>query len=445
MNTTKNNLSTSENVYFYKNHIEINGGQPLTGKVKISGAKNSALVLMAASILSKGKINLFNVPEISDVEIMSNLLISMGINIKLNSNNLEINTEKIIQPNNNLFFDLYHSLRASFFCIGPILARFGSAKIPLPGGCCIGARPIDEHIDSLRKLGVKFKIKDDYVIAEVINPGNKLIGSNINFKCKSVGATETLLMAAALAKGKTILNNAAQEPEIIDLANMLNQMGAKVKGAGSECITIEGVETLNGCNYNVMPDRIEAGTFLIAAAITRSTISLSPIETSHLTEVIDKLEISGCKFEYSEKSLKIIPNQILNSVDITTMPYPGFPTDLQAPFMALMATAKGVSTIKETVFENRMHHVKELNRMGAQIVVKNNIATVIGIDKLQGSAVLGIDLRATAALALAGLCANGKTIIQGLEHLERGYENFSSKLKDIGADIVSEKKKIKLG
>ena len=248
MNTTKNNLSTSENVYFYKNHIEINGGQALTGNVKISGAKNSALVLMAASILSKGKINLFNVPEISDVEIMSNLLISMGINIKLNSNNLEINTEKIIQPNNNLFFDLYHSLRASFFCIGPILARFGSAKIPLPGGCCIGARPIDEHIDSLRKLGVKFKIKDDYVIAEVINPGNKLIGSNINFKCKSVGATETLLMAAALAKGKTILNNAAQEPEIIDLANMLNQMGAKVKGAGSECITIEGVETLNGCN-----------------------------------------------------------------------------------------------------------------------------------------------------------------------------------------------------
>ena len=227
---------------------------------------------MAASILSKGEINLFNVPQISDVEIMSKLLITMGINIKSNKNQLTINTKEIIIPPQNLFFDLCHALRVSFFCIGPILARFGKAKIPLPGGCSIGSRPIDEHIDSLKKLGVIFQYKNNYVIAKVINPQKRLLGSSINFKCKSVGATETLLMAACLAKGKTILNNAAEEPEIIDLANMLNLMGARIKGAGSERITIEGVESLKGCDYTVIPDRIEAGTFLIAAAITRSCL-----------------------------------------------------------------------------------------------------------------------------------------------------------------------------
>ena len=444
MNTQNNNIQSSESIYFYKNHIEINGGKKLEGHLKVSGAKNSALPLLAASILSKGEINLVNVPQISDVEKMTNLLIAMGMNIKNNENRLEINTKNILLPPENLFSDLYNSLRASFFCIGPILARFGRAKIPLPGGCSIGARPIDEHIDSLKKLGVKFQFKDNYVIAEVINPNRKLIGSSINFKCKSVGATETLLMAASLAKGQTILNNAAQEPEIVDLANMLIKMGAKVKGAGSEIITIDGVASLSGCNYTVMPDRIEAGTFLIAAAITRSSISLSPIEPNHLTEVINKLKQCGCSFEYSQRGLKIIPNEVLKSVNITTMPFPGFPTDLQAPFMALMTTAIGVSKIKETIFENRMHHVKELNRMGAKITLKENIATIVGVKNLQGSAVIGFDLRATAALALAGLSANGKTIIQGLEHLERGYEDFPSKLKEIGAEIVNEQKRIKI-
>ena len=440
MKFQNNNLKSAKLGYFFKNYIEVKGGKTLDGNIKISGAKNSALVLMAASILSKGKINLFNVPKISDVAIMSKLLIAMGMNIKSNADGLEINTKKIIHPPQDLFFDLYHSLRVSFFCIGPILARFGKAKIPLPGGCSIGARPIDEHIDSLKKLGVKFNLKNNYVTAEVITPNKRLLGSSINFKCKSVGATETLLMAASLAKGQTILNNAAQEPEIIDLANMLNAMGAKVKGAGSECITIEGVESLKGCNFNVMPDRIEAGTFLIAAAITRSKINLSPIEPKHLTALINKLKICGCKFEYSKDCLKIIPNQILDSVNITTSPFPGFPTDLQAPFMALMATAKGISKIKETVFENRMHHVKELNHMGANIIVKNNVATVVGVKNLQGRSVIGSDLRATAALALAGLSANGKTLIQGLEHLERGYEDFSAKLEEIGANIENKKK-----
>ena len=436
MKFQNNYLQPAKVDYFFKNYIEVKGGNQLEGHLKISGAKNSALVLMAASILSEGKINLFNVPKISDVAIMSKLLIAMGMNIKSNSDELEINTQKNFHPPQDLFFDLYHAIRVSFFCIGPILARFGKAKIPLPGGCSIGARPIDEHIDSLKKLGVEFKLKNNYVTAEVITPNKRLLGSSINFQCKSVGATETLLMAASIAEGQTILNNAAQEPEIIDLANMLNAMGAKVKGAGSECITIEGVESLKGCNFNVMPDRIEAGTFLIAAAITRSTINLSPVEPKHLTAVINKLEICGCKFEYSNDCLKIIPNQILDSVNINTSPFPGFPTDLQAPFMALMATANGISKIKETVFENRMHHVKELNRMGANISVKNNIATVLGVKNLQGSVVQGSDLRATAALALAGLSANGKTTVRGLKHLERGYEDFPKKLHEIGAEIL---------
>ena len=420
----------------YKKYLEIEGGKFLKGNIKISGAKNSALVLMAASILSKGQINLLNVPQISDVLIMSKILTAMGINIKSNSNQLEINTKKISPPSQYLSFDIFHALRGSFFCLGPLLARFGKAKIPLPGGCLIGSRPIDEHINSLKKLGVIFKFKNDYLSAEVITPNKRLLGSSINFKCKSVGATETLLMAASLANGTTTLNNAAQEPEIIDLANMLNLMGAKVKGAGSKCITVEGVKSLRGCDYTVMSDRIEAGTFLIAAAITRSNISLYPCEPIHLKAVINKLELCGCKFEYSKHFLRIIPNQILYSVDMNTSPFPGFPTDLQAPFMALMATTHGISKIKETVFENRMHHVKELNCMGAKITVKDNIAKVIGVENLQGKKVIGSDLRATAALALAGLSAKGKTIVKGLEHLERGYENFPEKFQKIGATIL---------
>ena len=432
----KNNTIRSFKKVFDKKYLEIEGGELLKGNIKISGAKNSVLVLMAASILSEGQINLFNVPRISDVLIMSKILGAMGMNIKTNSNHLEINTKKISPPSQDLFFDLFHALRVSFFCIGPLLARFGKARIPLPGGCLIGSRPIDEHINSLKKFGVIFKYKNNYLSAKVTTPNKRLLGSSINFKCKSVGATETLLMAASLAKGTTTLNNAAQEPEIIDLANMLNLMGAKVKGAGSECITIEGVETLKGCDYTVMSDRIEAGTFLIAAAITRSNISLYQCEPNHLKAVINKLELCGCKFEYSKHFLRIIPNQILNSVNITTSPFPGFPTDLQAPFMALMATTNGTSEIKETVFENRMHHVKELNRMGAKITVRDNIAKVIGVNNLQGREVIGSDLRATAALALAGLSANGKTIVKGLEHLERGYENFSEKFQEIGASIL---------
>ena len=436
MNIKKRTIKSFRNFSFHNKVLEIEGGKSLEGSISISGAKNSSLVLMAASILSKGQINLFNVPRISDVLIMSKILTEMGMNIKYNENQLIINTGEISPPSKDLFFDLFNAVRVSFFCIGPILARFGKAKIPLPGGCLIGSRPIDEHINSLKKLGVTFKFKNNYLSAEVINPKKRLIGASINFKCKSVGATETLIMAATLAKGKTILHNAAQEPEIIDLANMLNLMGARIEGAGSDCITIQGVVSLTGCDYTVIPDRIEAGTFLIAAAITKSTISLFPCQPNHLKAVINKLELCGCKFEYSKQVLRIIPNQILSSIDITTSPFPGFPTDLQAPFMALMATANGTSKIKETVFENRMHHVKELNLMGANITVKDNIATIVGVKKLQGSTVIGSDLRASAALAIAGLSADGKTMVRGLEYLERGYEDFSEKLQEIGAKIL---------
>ena len=439
MNIKKSTKKILKNILFSKKHLKIKGGELLEGNIKISGAKNSALVLMAASILSKGQINLFNVPRISDVFVLSKILTAMGMNIKFNKNHLKINTKTIKPPSHELF-DLFNALRVSFFCIGPLLARFGKAKVPLPGGCLIGSRPIDEHINSLKKLGVNFEFENNYLSAEVITPNKRLIGTTINFKCKSVGATETLIMAASLAKGTTVLNNAALEPEIIDLANMMNLMGAKVKGAGSESITIEGVEALKGCEYKVIPDRIEAGTFLIAAAITRSGINLSQCEPKHLQAVIKKLENCGCKFEYSKQSLRIIPNQILNSVNISTSPFPGFPTDLQAPFMALMATANGTSKIKETVFENRMHHVEELNRMGANITVKDNIATIIGVKKLEGKVVVGGDLRATAALALAGLSANGETIVKGIEYLERGYEDFSKKLYEIGAKILKKEK-----
>ncbi|KGG14181.1 UDP-N-acetylglucosamine 1-carboxyvinyltransferase [Prochlorococcus sp. MIT 0601] len=331
--------------------------------------------------------------------------------------------------------DIFHSLRASFFCIGPLLTRLGEVQIPLPGGCQIGARPIDEHIQGLRSLGARVEIENDYVVAKVMTPQKRLIGARIKFRCKSVGATETLLMAATLASGMTILENAAHEPEIQDLARMLNAMGAIIKGAGTSRITIEGVERLSGCSHSVMPDRIEAGTFLMAAAITRSPLTISPVIPQHLETVILKLQECGCLIEFSGKTLSIIPRKNLKAVDITTSPYPGFPTDLQAPFMAVMTTAKGTSKIEETVFENRMQHVGELQRMGAKILLDGNTAFVIGDNNLTATSITGGDLRSCAAMVLASLAANGTSIVQGLAHLDRGYEDLAEKLNAVGANI----------
>ncbi|AAQ00583.1 UDP-N-acetylglucosamine 1-carboxyvinyltransferase [Prochlorococcus sp. SS52] len=415
--------------------MQVLESQKLSGHIRVSGAKNSSLVLMAAALLADRSVFLSNVPLLTDVEVMSKLLVSMGVELRRNKNQLEIMTSGLSLFSKDLSCEAFHSLRASFFCIGPLLARFGEAKIPLPGGCRIGARPIDEHIQALKALGARVEIQNDYVVAKAISPQKRLIGARIRFNCKSVGATETILMAATLSQGTTILENTAEEPEIQDLATMLNEMGAKIQGAGTSQITIEGVDRLKGCSYTVMPDRIEAGTFLVAAAITRSPLTISPVVPEHLEAVILKLQECGCLIEYSGNTLSVIPRKNLQAVDITTRPFPGFPTDLQAPFMALMTTVKGISKIQETVFENRMQHVGELQRMGATIVLEGNTAVVIGGNNLKATSVTGGDLRSCAAMVLASLAANGTSVIQGLEHLDRGYEDFAEKLNAVGANI----------
>ncbi len=415
--------------------LTVKGGEGLSGHIKVSGAKNSALVLMAASLLTNEILHLRNVPRLTDIEVMSKLLKAMGSDLKKHSDALIIRTNPLKLSSNNLPYELVHALRASFVCIGPLLARLGEVRIPMPGGCKIGSRPIDEHIQGLRALGASVEIQDDHVLAKVTGEQKRLVGARIRFNCKSVGATQTLLMAATLAQGKTILDNAAQEPEIQDLAMMLNNMGAKVRGAGTSQITIEGVQHLGGSIHKVIPDRIEAGTFLIAAAITRSPLTISPVIPKHLEAVTRKLQNSGCLIQYSRESLRIVPRKILKSVDITTHPFPGFPTDLQAPFMALMTTVEGTSKIKETIFENRMQHIYQFQKMGAKISLEGNTASVIGSKSLTSASITGGDLRSCAAMVLASLAADGISIIKGLEHLDRGYENLSLKLNKIGACI----------
>tara|TARA_B100001250_G_scaffold213665_1_gene183276 strand:+ start:44 stop:1396 length:1353 start_codon:yes stop_codon:yes gene_type:complete len=434
-------LSNTENQFTFKqdhlssNYLDILGSQKLSGHIRVSGAKNSSLVLMVAALLTDSSVFLSNVPLLSDVESMSKILLSMGLKLRRNQNQLELITSGLSLFSKNLSCELFHELRGSFFCIGPLLARFGEVKIPLPGGCLIGARPIDEHIQGLRALGAIVETKNEYVVAKTISPQKRLIGARIKFNCKSVGATETILMAATLAQGTTILENAAQEPEIQDLAMMLNEMGAKIQGAGTSQIKIEGVDRLNGCSYTVMPDRIEAGTFLVAAAITRSSLTLSPVIPEHLETVILKLQECGCLIEYKGDTLRIIPRKNLQAVDIITSPFPGFPTDLQAPFMALMATVKGISKIEETVFEDRMQHLREFQRMGAKILLDGNTAYVIGNNNLKATSITGGDLRSCAAMVLVSLAANGTSVVRGLEYLDRGYEDFAGKLNAVGANI----------
>ena len=414
-------------------HLEVKGGHPLSGVLKVSGAKNSSLVLMAAALLTRETLLIKNVPQLTDIEVMSDILRNLGAKLTKKGNSIKINSKSI--HNAELPYLLVHSLRASFFCIGPLLARLGEAKIHLPGGCNIGARPVDEHINGLKALGAEVEIKNDVVKAQVPDIRKRLRGANITLKYPSVGATETILMASCLALGKTTISNAAREPEIQDLAKMLNSMGAKVYGAGTKRITIIGVEELRGTSHTVIPDRIEAGTFLIAAAITRSPLIVGPLIPNHLSAVISKLQECGCSIShYGNHHLKIIPREI-SGVDITTSPFPGFPTDLQAPFMSLMATAKGSSKIKERVFEKRMQHVFELNKMGACIHLENNTAHIKGVKELMGSNVKGGDLRSSAAIILACLSAKGNSIFTGLEHLDRGYEKLEEKLSNAGSNI----------
>ena len=412
--------------------LKINGRCSLQGQIKISGAKNSALVLLAASLLTKDKIYLTNVPDLSDIRKMKHILKSIGVKINNDSEKMIINAENLYLGNIN--HDLVNELRASFFCIGPLLSRSGEASLALPGGCNIGKRPIEEHIKGLQELGATIEQKDGFVHAKIRNNRRRLKGTHIRLGCPSVGATETLIMAAVLAEGKTIISNSAREPEIQDLCEMLNNMGAKIRGAGTSRISIEGVNYLNGCSHEVIPDRIEAGTFLIAAAATLSAITISPVIPSHLKSLLQKLQESGSKIIVKNNSISIKTEKI-KAVNIETAPFPGFPTDLQAPFTVLMLKATGKSIIKETIFENRMSHIELLNKMGASIKLENNIATVSGVQKLSGRNLKGSDLRSTAAIVIAALAAENTSLVEGLEHLDRGYENLEFKLKLLGANI----------
>ncbi len=421
--------------YLKSQNLKIFGQGKLNGIVEISGAKNSALVLLAASLLTNERIVLQNVPRLTDIEKMANILRNLGVKIVEKNNKLEIDSQNISIK--ELPYELVNGLRASFFCIGPLLSKFGEAKVPLPGGCNIGSRPIDEHINGLKALGAEILIEEEIVKANIKGDKSRLIGTHIKLKCPSVGATETLIMAASLAEGRTTIENAAREPEIQDLCQMLNKMGAKIYDSGKEKIIIDGVNELCGCSHKVIPDRIEAGTFLIAAAATSSSITISPVIPNHLEAVTNKLQESGSKITIKGNSITINCNKI-KGVDIETAPFPGFPTDLQAPFTTLMAIANGESKITETIFENRMNHVHLLNKMGANIKLNKNIAHIKGVRKFKGMDLVGSDLRSSAALIIAGIIAEGTSTISGLEHLDRGYENFESKLKILGIKITRE-------
>ena len=423
----KSNLKTQ--------NLKIEGKNILKGKVKISGAKNSALVLLAASLLTNEKVILNNVPKLLDVEKMKNILKHLGAKLESNNPNNIIVNSKNLNGGHHLPFELVNGLRASFFCIGPLLSMLGEVSLALPGGCKIGKRPIDEHITGLRELGAIIEVKDGLVNAIIKDKKKKLIGSKILLSCPSVGATETLIMAATLAKGSTVIENAAREPEIQDLCLMLNKMGAKIRGYGDSKIIIEGVEKLGGCEHTVIPDRIEAGTFLIASAATASNITIGPVIPKHLESLLEKLKETGSKIHIKGNEISI-KTKVIKAVDIITAPFPGFPTDLQAPFTALMAIAKGKSSITETIYENRMSHVDALNKMGAAIQLVNNTAIVKGVDKLKGQNIKGSDLRSTAAIIIAALAAKDTSYVGGLEHLDRGYECFESKLNILGAKIT---------
>ncbi|PHJ63888.1 UDP-N-acetylglucosamine 1-carboxyvinyltransferase [Nostoc linckia z18] len=415
--------------------MQIWGGHPLQGHVKISGAKNAALVIMAGALLCPGDCRIRNVPLLADVERMGQVLSALGVRLTRQGDILDINASEI--KTSKAPYELVTQLRASFFAIGAILARLGVAQMPLPGGCAIGARPVDLHVRGLQAMGAEVQIEHGICNAYVPGSSRRLKGAKIYLDIASVGATENLMMAATLADGETIIENAAREPEVVDLANFCNAMGAKITGAGTSRIIIEGVPKLHSVDYSIIPDRIEAGTFLVAAAITRSELTLSPVAPEHLIPVIAKLRDIGVTIiEEAPEHLRILPAETLKATDIETQYHPGFPTDMQAPFMALLTLAEGDSVINESVFENRLRHASELNRLGADIRVKGNAAFVRGVPKLSGAPVLGTDLRASAALVLAGLAAEGQTTIQGLQHLDRGYDRLDMKLQQLGAKIL---------
>lgn len=412
--------------------LQIWGQNSLQGEVPISGSKNAALVIMAAAILSGEDCRIRNVPHLTDIQQLAAILSSLGVRVTHCGSEMEINGSHL--SHTSVPAGLASQLRASFFVIGPLLTRFGSANIPLPGGCAIGSRPVDLHIQGLRAMGADVEIQHNIVHARFAAGQQRLQGAHIRLDFPSVGATETLIMAATLAEGETVITNAAREPEIVDLANFCRSMGAKIRGAGSSTIAIAGVSHLHGTDYKIIPDRIEAATFLIAGAITHSPLSLTAVNPFHLQALIQTLRAMGIiVFSEALDRLRIVPIYPQGATNVETGPYPGFPTDMQAPLMALMTLARGQSTLAETIFENRLQHVPELNRMGAMIQVQGNHAHIQGVSKLKGTTVTATDLRASAALVLAALAAEGMTTIQDLHHLNRGYENLIGKLQSLGA------------
>jgi len=408
--------------------IVIKGGKPLHGNVQISGAKNAALPVLASALLTAGTNTFHNIPDLMDVKTIKKLLISMGAEIE-GEETVKISVDKIINPTAS--YDLVKTMRASILVLGPLVARAGVARVSLPGGCAIGARPVNLHLKALEDMGAHVELKNGYIEAKA----KKLKGADIYFDLTTVTGTENIMMAATLAHGTTVLNNAAREPEVINLADVLNGMGAKISGAGTDVITIEGVPSLKPTKAAIIPDRIEAGTFMIAAGMTHGEINVLGCNPNHLEALINKLRDTGMKITPIKNGLKVSAGKKINSVDVTTVPYPGFPTDLQAQIMAYMCIGNGLSVISETVFENRFMHVSELLRMGADIVIQGGNAIVRGVPKLRGAQTMATDLRASASLVLAGLAAQGTTEISRVYHIDRGYESIEKKFSALGADI----------
>ena len=411
--------------------LVINGGLPLNGSIKTSGSKNATLPIFFASILANGPLKLSNTPQLSDVSTTLRLLMDMGANFVLEEDgSIYIDSSNLT----NLLaeYSLVKTMRASILTLGPMLSKYKKAKISLPGGCAIGTRPVNLHLDALEKMGAKIEVKNGYIFAEA----KELIGTQINFDMISVTATENILMAATLAKGITTINNAAQEPEVTDLISCLKKMGAKISGQNTSTLIIEGVDSLDGVNYNICPDRIEAGTYLVAAAITGGKITVNNIEPDSMRAVIGKLIETGADIQTDQNSIKLdMKGKRPKPVNIRTSAYPNFPTDMQAQFMALNSIADGSSTITETIFENRFMHVPELSRMGANLNLEGNTVVCKGVKLLTGANLMATDLRASASLVLAGLAANGLTSIERVYHLDRGYEMIEEKFKMLGADI----------
>lgn len=414
--------------------IRINGGPPLKGTVRIGGAKNAALPMIAASLLAGGPFTFRNVPNLKDIDSIKTLLADMGVMVSSDGPS----TVVVDTGNLNCFeapYEQVRKMRASILVLGPLLARMKKARVSLPGGCAIGARPIDFHLNGLALLGADIKLEHGYVEASC----PKLKGADIDFDVPTVTGTENLMMAAATAQGVTVLRNAAREPEIGALADMLNRMGAQITGAGTSVITIEGAPSLRPVAIDIIPDRIEAGTLMVAAALTQGDVRITHCNPGHLTAIIHKLQKTGALVDIEDDRVRVRGTRPIHSVDIKTMPYPGFATDMQAQFMVLMSVAEGFSVIAETIFENRFIHVSELRRMGADIAISGNHAMIKGVPKLSGAPVMATDLRASASLILAGLVAEGTTVVSRVYHLDRGYEGLEKKLAGLGASILRER------